>query len=107
MKQKADMESRLDELQKRRKGNNRKMLAPLYIYKILKKKTDYCNPLSRNELRELLAKEPYEIELERKAILRGVNLLVNAGDLDVYCGRKGVWCDPNTLQYLNDEDEEC
>ncbi|MBO4414676.1 MAG: hypothetical protein J5824_01700 [Lachnospiraceae bacterium] len=108
MKQKVDRESKLDEIYKRRKGNNRNMLAPLYIYEILKEKTDYCNSMSRNEIQERLAKAPYELVMERKAILRTVNLLVNESNLHVYCDRKGVWYDPNdyTLQLLTDDDEE-
>ena len=86
-------EEELDEFYRRRKANDRKTLAVLYIFEILKAGTDRDHHMSQNAIIRALSEDPYELKLERKAVGRIVNLLFNEG-LHVYSDRTGAWYDP-------------
>ena len=66
-----------------------KKLAPLRILEILEKNSDYEHPMTQEQIASHLEKE-YGIEMERKAIGRNVNLLVDGG-FDICKATRGVY----------------
>lgn len=80
----------LDELFKPRKTNNRKSMAPLFVYLILKEKTNVKKHFRQQEILEELKKYPYEISIERKALSRIVHNLMDS-QLSVMSDKTGVW----------------
>ncbi len=93
----------LDELYRPRRSNERKTLAPLYILEILRERTDAGHHMTQNDIIRALSESPYELELERKAVGRIVNLLFNEG-LHVYSDRSGTWYDENGFCGWEEED---
>lgn len=85
-------EDELDELYRPRKMNNRKSLAPLFIYEILKSASSPRRHLTQSELIERLLAYPYELAMERKAVGRTLHLLADAG-IGVCSTRRGAWYD--------------
>ena len=87
-------EEELDEFYRPRKTNNRKTLAPLFIYKILKEHSSPQRHLSQSEIIDMLSKDPYEIAIERKAVGRIIHLLTDSGLGIVSAPKCGTWYDP-------------
>lgn len=82
----------LDELYRPRKMNGRKSLAPLFIYEILSKKSNSKKHLRQQDILKELEKYPYEISLERKAVGRMIQNLVDS-QYGIYSDKTGVWMD--------------
>lgn len=87
----------LDELYRPRKMNNRKSLAPLFIFEILKSASSPHRHLTQNELIRRLLDYPYELTMERKAVGRTLHLLADAG-IGVCSTRQGAWYDKDAWQ---------
>lgn len=85
------IEEELDEIYRSKKSNSVKSLAPLFIYSILKEKTNSKKHIRLNEIETELKKYPYELVLERKAVSRTVHNLVNSPHFYVYQDKTGVW----------------
>ena len=85
----------LDEFYRPKKTNNRRTLAPLFVYFILKEHSSPDHRLSQSDIIELLAKDPYEIQIERKALGRVLHLLSDSGLGVVSTPRYGAWYDPD------------
>lgn len=83
-------EDALDELYRPKKMNGRKSLAPLFVFDILSKKTNSKKHLKQQEILKELEKYPYEISLERKALGRMVQNLVDS-QYGIYVDKTGVW----------------
>ena len=83
----------IDEFYRPQKGNNRKSLAPLYVYLIL---TELSSPDRHLTQQEILTKlsDMYEIELERKAVGRIIHTLAGEGLGIVNTAKDGTWYDP-------------
>ena len=87
----------IDEFYRPKKTNSRRTLAPLFIHDILKKYSSPEKHLSQNEIIEILSKDPYEIQIERKAVGRVIHLLADSG-VGVICTPKyGTWYDENSV----------
>lgn len=82
----------IDELYRPRKMNGRKSLAPLFIYEILSKKSNSKKHLRQQDILKELEKYPYEISLERKAVGRIIQNLVDS-QYGIYSDKTGVWMD--------------
>ena len=82
----------LDELYRPRKMNGRKSLAPLFVYEILSKQSNSKKHLRQQDILKELAKYPYEISLERKAVGRIIQNLVDS-QYGIYSDKTGVWMD--------------
>lgn len=85
-------EDELDELYRPRKMNGRKSLAPLFVYEIISKKSNSKHHLRQQDILKELEKYPYEISLERKAIGRMIQNLVDS-QYGIYSDKTGVWMD--------------
>ncbi len=79
-----------DEYYKQKTCNKNKSLAPLYIYLILKQHSSSDRPLKQKDIQKMLAGNPYEVTLERKAVARIINSLCDAG-LGIQKTDDGVW----------------
>ena len=84
----------IDEFYRPRKTNNRRTLAPLFVHMILKEKSSPEKHLSQNEIIDILSEDPYEIQIERKALGRVLHLLADSGLGVVSNPRYGAWYDP-------------
>ena len=84
-------EEELDEIYRQKKGNSPKSLLPLFIYQILKTKTDSKHHLRKNDILEELQKYPYELFVERKAVSRTVESMAEQYQFSVFSDRTGVW----------------
>ena len=82
----------LDELYRPRKMNGRKSLAPLFVYEILSKQSNSKKHLRQQDILKELAKYPYEISLERKAVGRIIQNLVDS-QYGIYSDKTGIWKD--------------
>ena len=84
----------LDEINRRRKGNKRESMAPLYIYYILKNHhSSKDNRFHIQEIKDYLW-DDYEIDLGRGAIGRALITLEAAGDTNIWKGPEkgsGYW----------------
>ncbi len=80
----------LDELYRPRKMNGRKSLAPLFVYEIISKKSNSKKHLRQQDILKELGKYPYEISLERKALGRMIQNLVDS-QYGIYADKTGVW----------------
>lgn len=83
-------EEELDEFFRPRKTNNRKSMAPLFVYLILKEKTNVKSHLRQQEILEELKKYPYEISIERKALSRIIHNLMDS-QLHIKSDKNGTW----------------
>ena len=83
----------IDEFYRPRKQNNRRTLAPLFVYFILKEHSAPGDRLSQGEIIDLLAEDPYEIQIERKALGRVIHLLADSGIGVVSAPGYGTWYD--------------
>ena len=75
-----------------RKMYGRKSLAPLFVYEILSKKSNSKKHLRQQDILKELEKYPYEISLERKAVGRIIQNLVDS-QYGIYSDKTGVWLD--------------
>jgi hypothetical protein len=80
----------LDELCRPQKANTRKSLAPLFVYEIISKNSSSKKHLRQQEILQELEKYPYEITLERKAVGRMIQNLVDS-QYGIYSDKTGVW----------------
>ena len=81
----------LDELSRPQSANSRKSLAPLFVYLILRHHSDSDHPLKQQEILSMLADDPYEVVIERKALGRIIHNLKNS-DVGIYSDkRRGTW----------------
>ena len=62
----------LDKLYRPKKQNNRKHSLPLFVYLILKKYSSSTNPLSQQQIIDILSSE-YELDIERKSLSRTIH----------------------------------
>ena len=85
-------EEQLDEMYRPRKMNGRKSLAPLFVYEIISRKSSSKKHLRQQEILRELEKYPYEITVERKAIGRIVQNLVDS-QYGIFSDKTGVWMD--------------
>ena len=85
-------EEQLDEMYRPRKMNGRKSLAPLFVYEIISKNSSSKKHLRQQEILQELEKYPYEITLERKAVGRMIQNLVDS-QYGIYSDKTGVWMD--------------
>ena len=83
----------IDEFYRPRKTNNRRTLAPLFVHMILKEKSSPEKHLSQNEIIDILSEDPYEIQIERKALGRVIHLLADSGIGVVSAPGYGTWYD--------------
>ncbi len=81
----------LDELFRPQKMNSRKSLAPLFVYSILKEKSNSKKHLRQQEILNELIKYPYELSIERKALSRIIHNLADSEQYAVYQDKTGVW----------------
>lgn len=72
-----------------------KKLAPLLILEILKKNSDFNHPITQEEIINYLDND-YGVKLERKAIGRNVQLLIDAG-YEIETSKKGTYFDGQLL----------
>ncbi len=86
-------EEELDELYRQKKGNSAKSLLPLFIYQILKKKTDSKHHLRKQDILEELQQYPYELFVERKAVSRSVESMAEQHVFAIFSDHTGVWID--------------
>lgn len=84
-------EEELDELYRPQKTNTRKSMAPLFVYEILRKKSDSKTHLRQQDILKELEKYPYEITLERKALSRIIHNLIDTPHYAVFSDKTGVW----------------
>lgn len=68
-----------------------KKLAPLLILEILKKNSDFNHPMKQEEIISYLDRE-YGVSMERKAVGRNIQLLMDAG-YDIETSKKGTYFD--------------
>ena len=61
-----------------KEGYDRGKVALIYIYYILREHSNYDHPLTQAQIAAYLENE-YKIELDRKAISRNVDILIEAG----------------------------
>ena len=81
----------LDKMYRPKKTNNRKSLAPLFVYSILRDKTNSRKHLRQQEIIDELEKYPYEITIERKALSRIIHNLTDSPNYLVFQDQSGVW----------------
>lgn len=87
----------IDERYRPRKANQNKTMAPLFIYLILKEHSNWNCRLTQKEIIEYLYNK-YEIELERKAVSRHLESLIDA-DLNIWTqDRTGYWYSEEDLR---------
>ena len=86
-------EEELDMLYRPQKMNSRKSMAPLFVYSILKEKSNSKKHLRQQEIINELAKHPYEILIERKALSRIIHNLVDSTQYGIFQDKTGVWID--------------
>lgn len=79
------------------KMNDRKRLAPLFVYEILRNCSNRGKHLSQNDILRRLDAYPYALSLERKALSRTLHLLADA-DIGIHACRKGAWYEPLDLR---------
>lgn len=72
------------------KSNSRKSLAPFFVAEILKEKTDEFHPMTREALCRAVNAYPYELSMERKALSRVVETLVQE-QFGFHKCRKGIY----------------
>ena len=84
-------EEELDEFCRPQKSNTRKSMAPLFVYEILKSKTNSKTHLRHRDILKELGKYPYEITLERKALSRIIHNLIDDAQYAVFSDKTGVW----------------
>lgn len=75
------------------KMNNRRQLAPLFVYEILKNCSNPAHRLTQSEIIRRLDAFPYALSIERKALGRTLHLLEDS-DLGVHNSRSGSWYEP-------------
>ena len=75
------------------KRNNRRQLAPLFVYEILKNCSSPYRRLTQSEIIRRLDAYPYALSIERKALGRTLHLLEDS-DLGVHNSRNGSWYEP-------------
>ena len=75
------------------KTNNRRQLAPLYVYEILKRHSNPCHRLKQSEIIRRLDAYPYSLHIERKALGRTLHLL-EGEDLGIHNSHTGSWYEP-------------
>ena len=80
----------IDEFYRPQKSNNRKSLAPLYVYIILTQHSSPERHLSQQEIIDRL-RDDYEIELERKAVSRIIHTLSGEGIGIKNISKEGAW----------------
>ena len=73
-----------------RNTNTRKSMAPLFVYLILKDKTDSQKHMRQQDLLQELEKYPYELFIERKALSRLIHNLADS-QLAICVDKTGVW----------------
>ncbi len=83
----------LDKLYRPKNTNSLKSMAPLFVYSILKAKSDTKTHLRQQDILKELAKYPYEIKMERKALSRIIHNLVDLPQYAVFSDKSGVWVD--------------
>ncbi len=83
----------IDEYYRPQKSNNRKSLAPLYVYIILTKRSSSGKHLTQQQIMKYL-ENLYEITLERKAVSRIIHTLAGEGLGIINTTKDGVWFDP-------------
>ena len=84
-------EEEIDAFFRPKKKNNRKSLLPLFVYLILKDHSNFNHPLQQQDIIDYLAANPYEIEVERKAVGRVIHSLEDSG-LGIHSEHKyGNW----------------
>ena len=83
-------DAEIDEYYRPQKSNNRKSLAPLYVYIILTKHSSPKRHFSQQEIIDRLRDE-YEIELERKAVSRIIHTLSGEGIGIKSVAKEGTW----------------
>lgn len=86
-------EEELDELYRPKKGNSQKSLLPLFVYSILKTKSDSKHHLRQKDILEELKNPPYELFIERKALSRTIQSLVEAYQFAIMSDGTGIWID--------------
>lgn len=86
-------EEELDEMFRPKKSNTRKSMAPLFVYSILKEKSNSKKHLRQQDILKELIKYPYEISIERKALSRIIHNLTDSLKYAVYQDNTGVWID--------------
>ncbi len=89
-------EDELDDFFRPRKTNNRKSMAPLFVYLILKEKTDVKKHLRQQDILNELKEYPYEIVIERKALSRIIHNLMDS-QLAVRSDKTGVWVEQGNV----------
>ena len=83
-------EDELDEYYHPKKSNSRKSMAPLFVYLILKEKSNSKIHLRQQDILNFLAKYPYEVSIERKALSRIIHNLIDS-QLSVFSDQSGTW----------------
>ena len=86
-----------DYLYRPKKQNSRKSLVPLLVYLIL---VNYSSPkrhLSQNAVLKILARYPYEVKLERKALNRVIHGLADSGVGVAFKKGDGCWFDEDSV----------
>lgn len=86
-------ESELDEMFRPQKMNSPKSMAPLFVYSILKDKSSAKKHLRQQEILKELAKYPYEVSIERKALSRIIHNLAEYPQYAIFHDKTGVWVD--------------
>ena len=81
----------LDDLYRPQKTNTRKSMAPLFVYEILRDKSNSKTHLRQQDILKELEKYPYEISLERKALSRIIHNLIDSAQYAVFSDKTGVW----------------
>ena len=84
----------IDDLYRPKKSNNRKTLAPLYVYIILRERSTPQKHLSQQQILRLL-EELYEITIERKALSRILHTLADEEIGIVNTPKYGSWFEPH------------
>lgn len=93
-------EEELDELYRPKKGNSQKSLLPLFVYSILKTKSDSKHHLRQKDILEELKNPPYELFIERKALSRTIQSLVEAYQFAIMSDNTGIWIDQSQPKNL-------
>lgn len=73
-----------------KKMNDRRTLATMYVYDILKSNTTSYRRMTHNELIGQLEQYPYELDIERKALGRIINLL-ESEHIGIHTSGSGSW----------------
>ena len=83
----------LDALYRPKKSNSTKSLLPLFVYTILKTKTNSKKHMRQKDILEELKLPPYELFIERKALSRTLQNLKEAHQFAIFSDKTGVWID--------------